>query len=73
MAVHAARESGDRNLTAHLLQCLARIWGYLGRPDLASDCIALALYGTRNDAHPVLRAGLYALGARFAALRGRGT
>ncbi|WFB11333.1 hypothetical protein LRS74_33095 [Streptomyces sp. LX-29] len=70
MAVHAARESGDRNLTSHLLQCLARIWGYLGRPDLASDCIALALYGTRNDAHPVLRAGLYALAARFAALQG---
>ncbi|MGW2601226.1 transcriptional regulator [Streptomyces klenkii] len=70
MAVHAARESGDRNLTAHLLQCLARIWGYLGRPDLASDCIALALYGTRNDAHPVLRAGLYALAARFASLQG---
>ncbi|MFI1258255.1 hypothetical protein ACH4U6_31350 [Streptomyces netropsis] len=36
LPVHAMRESGDRNLTAHLLQCLARIWGYLGRPDLAS-------------------------------------
>ncbi|MFF1733721.1 transcriptional regulator [Streptomyces sp. NPDC058247] len=70
LAVHAARESGDRNLTAHLLQCLARIWGYLGRPDIASDCIALALYGTRNSAHPVLRAGLHSLAARFAALQG---
>jgi len=70
LAVHAARESGDRNLTAHLLQCLARIWGYLGRPDIASDCIALALYGTRNSAHPVLRAGLHSLAARFASLQG---
>ncbi|MEU1377953.1 transcriptional regulator [Streptomyces triculaminicus] len=73
LAVHAGRESGDRNLTAHLLQCLARIWGYLGRPDVAADCIALALYGTRNHAHPVLRAGLYALAARFAALRNDAT
>jgi hypothetical protein len=70
LAVHAARESGDHNLTAHLLQCLARIWGYLGRPDTAADCIALALYGTRNSAHPVLRAGLHSLAARFAALQG---
>ncbi|MCO8308824.1 transcriptional regulator [Streptomyces sp. RKCA744] len=69
LAVHAARESGDDNLTGHLLQCLARIWGYLGRPDTAADCIALALYGTRNSAHPVLRAGLYSLAARFAAMR----
>ncbi|MGR3935283.1 transcriptional regulator [Streptomyces sp. BRA346] len=73
LAVHAARESGDPNLTAHLLQCLARIWGYLNRPDLAADCIALAIYGTRNTAHPVLRAGLYALAARFDALRNRST
>ncbi|MEV7869205.1 transcriptional regulator [Streptomyces sp. NPDC088124] len=70
LAVHAARESGDRNLTAHLLQCLARVWGYGGHPQLARDCIALALYGTRNTASPVLRAGLHALDARFAALLG---
>ncbi|WDN56029.1 hypothetical protein [Streptomyces clavuligerus] len=70
LAIHAARESGDRNLTAHLLQCLARVWGYLGRPDTAADCIALALYGTRASAHPVLRAGLHSLAARFAALQG---
>jgi hypothetical protein len=70
LAVHAARESGDRNLTAHLLQCLARVWGYVGHPQLARDCIALALYGARNTASPVLRAGLHALDARFAALLG---
>ncbi|WP_110945937.1 transcriptional regulator [Streptomyces avicenniae] len=70
LAVHAARESGDRNLTAHLLQCLARVWGYIGHPQLARDCIALALYGARNTASPVLRAGLHALDARFAALLG---
>ncbi|MFH8618650.1 hypothetical protein ACH4E8_26800 [Streptomyces sp. NPDC017979] len=70
LAIHAARESGDRNLTAHLLQCLARVWGYLSHPDTAADCIALALYGTRNSAHPVLRAGLHCLAARFAALQG---
>lgn len=70
LAVHASRESGDRNLTAHLLQCLARVWGYTGHPQLARDCIALALYGARNTASPVLRAGLHALDARFAALLG---
>jgi hypothetical protein len=70
-AVHAARESGDRNLTAHLLQCLARVWGYAGHPQLARDCVALALYGARNTASPVLRAGLHALDARFAALLGQ--
>ncbi|MGW1071553.1 transcriptional regulator [Streptomyces sp. NPDC002537] len=70
MAVQAARESGDRNLTAHLLQCLARVWGYVGHPQLARDCIALSLYGARNTASPVLRAGLHALDARFAALLG---
>ncbi|MEU6245694.1 transcriptional regulator [Streptomyces sp. NPDC047024] len=71
LAVHAARESGETNLTAHLLQCLARVWGYVGHPQLARDCIALALYGARNTASPVLRAGLHALDARFAALLGR--
>jgi len=70
LAVHAARESGDRELTAHLLQCLARVWGYLNRPDIAADGIALALYGARREVHPVQRAGLHALAARFAALQG---
>lgn len=70
LAIHAARESGETNLTAHLLQCLARVWGYVGHPQLARDCIALALYGARNTASPVLRAGLHALDARFAALLG---
>lgn len=70
LAVHAARESGDRGLTAHLLQCQARVWGYLGRPDIAADGIALALYGTRREVHPAQRAGLHALAARFAALQG---
>jgi hypothetical protein len=68
LAVHAAREGRDRSLTAHLLQCLARIWGYLGNPTHARDCIALAIYGVRTSTSPVLRAGLHALDARFAAL-----
>jgi hypothetical protein len=70
LAVHAARESGDRGLTAHLLQCQARVWGYLSRPGIAADGIALALYGARRQVHPVQRAGLHALAARFAALQG---
>lgn len=73
LAVHAARERGDRNLTAHLLQCLAVVRSYVGHPQLARDCIALALalYGTRNTASPVLCAGLHALDARFAAPLGQ--
>ncbi|MFD9701659.1 hypothetical protein [Lentzea sp. NPDC059081] len=69
LGVQSARESGDRGLTAHLLQCLARIWGHVGDPARASDCLGLALYGARN-ASPVLRAGLHSLDARFAALMG---
>jgi hypothetical protein len=70
LAVHAAREGHDRSLTAHLLQCLARVWGYLNHPTRARDCVALALYGARTTASPALRAGLHALDARFAALLG---
>ncbi|MFE2910618.1 transcriptional regulator [Kitasatospora indigofera] len=70
LAVQAARESGDRDLTAHLLQALARVWGYVNHFQLARDCIALAVYGARNTASPVVRSGLHALDGRFAALLG---
>lgn len=39
-----------------------------GHPRHARACVALALYGARDTASPVLRAGLRALDARFAAL-----
>ncbi|RJL23216.1 transcriptional regulator [Bailinhaonella thermotolerans] len=71
LAVHAARLGGDRPLGAHLLQCLARVYGYRGDPDTARECIDLALYGVRRERVPVVRAGLHALAGRFAAMLGQ--
>ncbi|RBQ18085.1 transcriptional regulator [Spongiactinospora rosea] len=71
LATQAAKESGDRNLAAHLLQCLARVYGYLGQPAPALEFITLATYGSRETATPRIRSGLYALEARFNAMLGR--
>ncbi|GAA4198098.1 hypothetical protein GCM10022252_47980 [Streptosporangium oxazolinicum] len=68
LAVQAAKESGDRNLAAHLLQCLARVYGYIGQPEAALEFVTLALYGSRETATPRIRAGLYALEGRFNAM-----
>ncbi|PZG45037.1 transcriptional regulator [Spongiactinospora gelatinilytica] len=71
LATQAAKEGGDRNLAAHLLQCLARVYGYIDKPAPALEFITLATYGSRETATPRIRSGLYALEARFNAMLGR--
>jgi hypothetical protein len=71
LGVHAAKESGDRNLGAHLLQCLSRVYGYIGSPAAGLEFVTLALYGSRETATPRISAGLHALEGRFNALLGR--
>lgn len=68
LGVQAAKESGDRALGAHLLQCLARVHGYINQPAAALEFVTLALYGSRDAATPRVRAGLHALEARFSAM-----
>ncbi|MFI0420491.1 hypothetical protein [Spongiactinospora sp. 9N601] len=71
LATQAAKEGGDRNLAAHLLQCLARVYGYIGHPAPALELVTLATYGSRETATPRIRSELYALEARFNAMLGR--
>ncbi|KOG87101.1 transcriptional regulator, partial [Streptomyces varsoviensis] len=69
-AVHAASEGGDRQLAAHILQCMARQMSHLGHVEDALELVALAQYGARRHAGPGTRAILAALHSRFSAMRG---
>ncbi|MEV0262998.1 transcriptional regulator [Streptomyces sp. NPDC050617] len=69
-AVHAASEGGDRQLGAHILQCMARQMSHLGHVEDALELVALAQYGARRHAGPGTRAILAALHSRFSAMRG---
>ncbi|MFI2242623.1 transcriptional regulator [Streptomyces chrestomyceticus] len=69
-ALHAASEGGDRQLGAHILQCMARQMSHLGHVEDALELVALAQYGARRHAGPGTRAILAALHARFSALCG---
>ncbi|OKI09340.1 transcriptional regulator [Streptomyces sp. CB02923] len=69
-AVHAASEGGDRQLGAHILQCMARQMSHLGHVEDALELIALAQYGARRHASPGTRAVLAALHSRFSAMCG---
>ncbi|MEV5593764.1 hypothetical protein [Streptomyces sp. NPDC052496] len=66
-AVHAASEGGDRQLGAHILQCMARQMSHLGHVEDALELIALAQYGARRHVSPGTRAVLAALHSRFSA------
>ncbi|WP_196942946.1 transcriptional regulator [Streptomyces sclerotialus] len=69
-AVHAASEGGDRQLGAHILQCMARQMSHLGHVEDALELVALAQYGARRHASPGTRAVLAALQSRFSAMCG---
>jgi hypothetical protein len=71
LGLHAAKESGDRALGAHLLNCMSRQMGHLKRPADALELVQLAQYGARNDATPTTRAMLHALEARYLAVTGQ--
>lgn len=71
LALQAAKEADDSNLGAHVLSCMARQAGHLGRPGDALELIQLARYGARHGATPTIAALLHSLEARYYAMMGR--
>ncbi|KUL39808.1 NsdA [Streptomyces sp. NRRL F-4489] len=64
LALHAAKEAGDRPLGSYILSSMSRQMIHLGRPDDALELIHLAQYGSRETATPRTQAMLYAMEAR---------
>ena len=64
LALHAAKEAGDRPLGAFVLSSMSRQMIHLDRPDDALELIHLAQYGSRDSATATTQAMLYALEAR---------
>ncbi|NJQ02308.1 transcriptional repressor NsdA [Streptomyces zingiberis] len=64
LALHAAKEAGDRPLGSAVLADMSRQMVHLGRPDDALELIHLAQYGSRDRATPRTQAMLYAMEAR---------
>lgn len=64
LALHAAKEAGDRPLGAYILSRMTRQMIHLGRAEDALELIHLAQYGSRDTAPPRVQAMLYALEAR---------
>jgi hypothetical protein len=64
LALHAAREAGDRPLGAFVLSSMSRQMIHLDRPDDALELVHLAQYGSRDSAGATTQAMLHALEAR---------
>jgi hypothetical protein len=71
LALQAAKEADDSSLGAHVLSCMARQAGHLGRPEDALELIHLARYGARHTATPTVGGLLHSLEARYYAMTGR--
>ncbi|MFF8991827.1 hypothetical protein ACF09H_18160 [Streptomyces sp. NPDC014983] len=71
LALHAAKEAGDRPLGSYILSSMSRQMIHLGRPDDALELIHLAQYGSRDCAGPRTQAMLYAMEARAYASMGQ--
>ncbi|MFT2018988.1 hypothetical protein ACMA1D_24565 [Streptomyces sp. 796.1] len=71
LALHAAREAGDRPLGAYVLSSMSRQMIHLGRPEDALELIHLAQYGGRESATARTQAMLYSLEARAYANMGQ--
>lgn len=71
LALHAAKEAGDRPLGAFILSSMSRQMIHLDRPDDALELIHLAQYGSRDTATATTQAMLYALEARAYANMGQ--
>jgi tetratricopeptide (TPR) repeat protein len=71
LGLQAAKEADDPSLGAHVLSCMARQAGHLGRPGDALELIHLARYGARHSATPTVGALLHSLEARYYAVLGR--
>ncbi|URN17759.1 MULTISPECIES: hypothetical protein [Streptomyces] len=71
LALHAAKEAGDRPLGSYVLSSMSRQMIHLGRPDDALELVHLAQYGSRDCATARTQAMLYALEARAYANMGQ--
>ncbi|MDB1089635.1 hypothetical protein PJ985_18935 [Streptomyces sp. ACA25] len=71
LALHAAKEAGDRPLGAYILSKMSRQMIHLGRADDALELIQLAQYGSRDGATARTRSMLHTLEARAYATMGR--
>ena len=71
LALHAAKEAGDRPLGAYILSTMARQMIHLGRGEDALELIHLAQYGSRRCATARTQAMLYALESRAHASQGQ--
>ncbi|MFI9719546.1 hypothetical protein ACIHFE_07800 [Streptomyces sp. NPDC052396] len=71
LALHAAKEAGDRPLGSYVLSSMSRQMIHLGRPDDALELIHLGQYGSRETATPRTQAMLYAMEARAYANMGQ--
>ncbi|MFE9255911.1 hypothetical protein [Streptomyces sp. NPDC006879] len=71
LALHAAKEAGDKPLGSYILSGMSRQMIHLGRPEDALELIHLAQYGSRDCATPRTQAMLYAMEARAYANMGQ--
>ena len=71
LALHAAKEAGDRPLGAFVLSSMSRQMIHLERPDDALELIHLAQYGSRDSAGATTQAMLHTLEARAYANMGQ--
>ncbi|QIJ64949.1 hypothetical protein [Streptomyces sp. JB150] len=71
LALHAAKEAGDRPLGSYILSSMSRQMIHVGRPDDALELIHLAQYGSRDCASPRTQSMLYAMEARAYANMGQ--
>ncbi|PHQ49693.1 hypothetical protein BLA24_23360 [Streptomyces cinnamoneus] len=71
LALHAAKEAGDRPLGSYILSSMSRQMIHLGRPDDALELIHLGQYGSRESATARTQAMLYAMEARAYANMGQ--
>ncbi|MEU7059646.1 hypothetical protein [Streptomyces sp. NPDC046197] len=71
LALHAAKEAGDKPLGSYILSSMSRQMIHLGRPEDALELIHLAQYGSRDCASPRTLSMLYAMEARAYANMGQ--
>ncbi|MEV0640353.1 hypothetical protein AB0I77_36570 [Streptomyces sp. NPDC050619] len=71
LALHAAKEAGDKPFGSYVLSSMSRQMIHLGRPEDALELIHLAQYGSRDCASPRTQSMLYAMEARAYANMGQ--
>ncbi|MEU6481612.1 hypothetical protein ABZ858_32995 [Streptomyces sp. NPDC047017] len=71
LALHAAKEAGDKPLGSYVLSSMSRQMIHLGRPEDALELIHLGQYGSRDCASPRTQSMLYAMEARAYANMGQ--